>query len=188
MPRRTAVSEMMARAAREVQQRVSDEREVKLPDVKQALIDEIKNDAELLDRFLDESLGPLVYDVCQRVVQRTRGMVVFGDLVLPVQEVRKAARRATPSWSTWLEHTGDRYVRLVDMGPHELQLAENSRLRRIHSEAGIVALLRELRKRVPEGMTVGQVMTHEQLDALATSLDVRVTITGETPDKGVSTP
>jgi hypothetical protein len=138
-------------------------REVRIPTLTDAVVDRLLTQPKLLRAFLKECIRPLVYDFAQRFCARTRGHVVLGDDILGREQVDKAIRRLRPRWESWLEHVGDRHIRLVEMTADDLLAAALLRERRAATDVRYAGLWREMAARMAPGQTVGQAFGEEEL-------------------------
>ncbi len=149
---------------------------VSLPELTETILVRLKSDAALLDAWLSESLAPLVAQDIRQICSATRSHVVFGDEALAPTALKAKVAASKPRWQAWLEHAGDRHVRLMDMQKEDLLAAADEREQRGMSNIELAALWRELAARLPADRKVGDLFTEEQIEALAASLRVEVNV------------
>lgn len=175
-PHPSAVADASRWAKQEMERRVAEQGGVALPEVRAAVVAYVGADPDRLERFLGEVLGPMCYELASRVCARTRGHVVFGEEVMTREAMKQEVKRRRPRWQAWLEHTGERHVRLWEMRGPDLLAAAAQREARGIVEFRYGALWRELARPLRAGQTVGEVWSEEQVSDLAASLDVRIAV------------
>jgi NAD-dependent oxidoreductase involved in siderophore biosynthesis len=146
---------------------------VSIPAIRDAVVEEMLTDTVNLQRWLEESLGPVVYSTVQsRVANTRRGIVEFGDYVMPVADVKAIAKKNAPKWMGWLEHSGNRHIRLMDMQRTDLVQASNERRARGMVELRYAALWDEMAARLGPGQRVRDIFSPEQIEELAARIVV----------------
>lgn len=155
---------------------IADKPAVKLPELTRDLVARFADDREFVMAWLAETLPAVAYEEVQAVCAATRAHIVFGDEVVSRAEFGEHVRQQRPRWQAWLEHVGDRHVRLWEMRRDDLLAAAAEREARGAEEYRRAVLWRELAARLRGRKTVGEVFTEEEIDVLAASLDVRVEV------------
>lgn len=114
-----------------------------------ALVDEavahFGNQDSFVRRFLRDSLKPVVYELASQEMARTRGEIVeLGDDVVTRGEFKRRARRNFPRFSSWMEHSGGRDIKLTEMKRADLALTLKERGGRHRTESHILVFERHL--------------------------------------------
>lgn len=135
-----AVLETQATAARErlrswVREEVASSQAISLGDLVSAAIEHFGEDSPFLIEFARESLRRVVYQEAQIVLAATR-----------LRGVAKSAKRI--DWRRWMEHVGDRHVRLLAMTAVDLEAAASERRGRAATEVAIANFFDHLRTRL----------------------------------------
>ncbi len=149
--------------------------EVKLAKLTDEVVAWMQSDGTRLSRCVDELLRPIVYEMVQREVARTRraGMVIINGTVVTRETLEEKARQFSNRWATWLEHAGDRNIRLLEATAPDLAIMANERYRRAGAEQAIGDLWLALAKGLSSGQKVGDVFTPGAIE------DMWQKITGE---------
>lgn len=150
---------------REVDADVAATGEVRLPVVTRRVQEELESDLDFLRHFWMESCSSAVYEHVRIVVGRTR---------LPIrghQEVTPEGEPVAPpvpqfDWNRWLEHSGDKHIKLKQMTRSDLLSAAAEREARGLREIHLARLLRRIADRLTDDQTVGDVLTDAELDQL----------------------
>jgi hypothetical protein len=148
----------------------------RLPELTDRTVERLMANQDVLRAYLTGSIRDLTYDFAQRFIGKTRGFVLFGDDLIARQDVPKIAALRRPRWQAWLEHVGDRHVRLFDMMKRELLHAASLREERGQTEYQYAALWRELASGLDDVQSVKEVYTEKQIEEIAASLRVRVRV------------
>lgn len=138
---------------------------IQLPVVAARVRDALKDDGAFMKR-LDEMLYFVSYESARRIVAETRGPSAIADPNAgPVQARRQAEAKRT-KWRTWLEHVGDRHVKLWDMDATALDVAATERESRGTAEIRLATFLRSLAALLEPGQTVGNRYEPVEVDRL----------------------
>lgn len=145
---------------------------VRLPELTDRMVAHFSTDAEFVSAWLSETLRPIAYDAVQRVIAGTRAYVIIADEAVPHEEAVRAIKAKRPRWQAFLEHAGDRHVRLFEMTRQDLLLAADEREKRGAAEMRLAALWRYLAEQLNDSETVGQHFTEAQIADIAGRLNV----------------
>lgn len=148
-----------------IRQQVRERAVVKIPELRQELLDNFLNREGFLQRYFKECLDRTLYDLVQRSIAYTRERMVVEGEVLTKAEFEERGRLVRSKWEVWMEHSGTRHIRLLEMRRSDLALAIQERKERGDHEHRLMALFSELDKGLPdETTTVGQVFVPEQIE------------------------
>jgi len=144
-------------------------RDVQLPEVADSARDHFLADAAFLAGPIGDLIRAVAYEEAGAYCQETRsGLVRFGEKAVPRGTARDeaATRLRRNPFQTWLEHAGDRTVRLMDMTREQLTVAAAERTSRGTTELVIAATWGELVKKLAPGEQVKQRFTVEEVRAI----------------------
>lgn len=142
-----------------------------LPELTDRMVAHFSTDKDFIAAWLGETLRPIAYDAVQRVCATTRAYVVIADEAVPHAEAVRAIRERRPRWQAFMEHAGDRHVRLLDMTRRDLLLAADEREKRGAVEMRFAALWRHLAQQMTDTETVGQHFNETQIEEIAKQID-----------------
>ncbi len=108
-----------------------------------------------------------------------RGVVVYGDEIMPREVLHERLENERPRWMTRLENSGGRYIPLGKMYKSDLALNVAARKKPTMTELHDLALKEALLKRMPDDKRVEEVFTDEEIEKLASTLRVEVVVTEE---------
>lgn len=131
---------------------------------------------DFVSAWLAETLPAIAYEETRRVCADTRDHILFGDEILNRDATEERMREVRPRWQAWLEHVGDRHVRLMDMNSNELRTAATIRRTRGENELRIAELWDELASKLKGKKKVSDVFTPEQIEDLAANLSISVNV------------
>ncbi len=138
---------------------------VQLPTIARRVRDDLMNDA----KFLKEAIGMMVYTVAyqsaQRVAAASRMTVSHDEAPDDPKQLTKRSR-----WDAWLEHIGDRHLKLMDMTIQDLDAAIAEREQRAYTELKTVSFLRSIKARLEGGQTIGERFNGSELTQIWTSI------------------
>lgn len=140
------------------------------------MVTHFAGDQAFVAAWLAETLPAIAYEETRRVCADTRDHIMFGDELLNRGATDERMRDIRPRWSAWLEHIGDRHMRLMEMTSDELHTAASLRRQRGENELRIAELWDELASRLKRKKKVGDVFTPEQIEDLAASLSISVDV------------
>ena len=137
---------------------------LKLTDLTEQALKEFAVDPEWVTAFVSESLESMIRSVAQKAVASTRGhyrKYVFRDTVMGVQayatqttqEAATLSMKLMQKWGSWMEHTGQSHLRLLDMTRADLLAAAEERERRANRELEVARLWRAMADAMPGGAT-----------------------------------
>lgn len=177
MSEKSPVAEAAAWARHEIMKRVEEVGEVQLPDVTKAMVEHFGKDPAWVQRFLSETFRPVCYDVAQRQVARTRRHILFGEMVVEREEVR---RKRSPKWVGFLdrlEYVGDRHIPIGLMHREELLKAAALRRNRGSREYEVAALMEALAEKLSRpSLMVADVWSNEEVANLIASMKISVEV------------
>lgn len=121
------------------------------------------------DAFIQETVADLIRaaarEEAQRIIRAKRGgAVLLGDVVSSRADIERCAR-SSKLWD-WMEHVGERTIRLPDMTREDLQLAAKERQARGRRELTIAAFWNGLAEKLKPGQTIGQRFQPEEIEAI----------------------
>lgn len=148
-----------------VREQIEGREEVRIPDLAQDAVQAFRKDTKFLRQLAEESLRAMVYDLAQRTVEQTRGMWIAGDDIVTKEAIKKRANSHSV-FRDWLEHVGDKHVRLLDMTREDLFVAADEREKRGQHEIELAALWRTLAQRLEGGETVGSKYTVDEIESM----------------------
>ena len=149
---------------------------VKLPELANAAVAHFSQDPTFVHAFLETHLRPIIYDLAQKAMAATRGrenVIMAGETLLTRDGISKDAKKLQSKWERWLEHVGDRHVRLTEMTKSDLLKAAEERRKRANTDIRIAALWEALAERMEGDQKVGELFTPEQIDKVRISLEER---------------
>lgn len=170
---RSPIKEAEALARTLVRARLEVDGYVKLPDVTRELVEHYLQDPDWLRRYLTEALRPLLYDVAQGVVKRTRGHIVFHEEVVKAQALGERVRK-NPKFSLWTERVLDRHKRLFEMSREDLIVAAEEREKRGGIEIKTAVFFREIAKPMQSTDRVGNLWDDASLSELSKRLAITI--------------
>lgn len=159
-----------------VRDRIDGESSVEVSSLYREMVTHFSQDREFVAAWLSETLPAVAYDETLRVCAQTRGHILFGDEILSRDETETRLKEVRPRWQAWLEHVGDRHVRLLDMTKEELRTAATLRRQRGETELRYAELWDELASHLRGKKKVSDVFTVEQIEDLAASLSVSINV------------
>lgn len=160
-----------------INEQIKGQSEVNVPEIAKGVIEHFKGDEEFIAAFFDEMLYPIAYDTVIDVVKRTRGaanVVQLGDEMVGRDEVKQRGKRLSSRWNSWLEHVGDKHVRLMDMTKTDCVAAKILRTDRGEHELRIAALFDALAVRLEDSQKVKDAFTPQEIEKIWKSLDKAV--------------
>lgn len=150
---------------------LQDQAEIKLPALSQKAIEVFSQQPVFIRSLLEEMLPSMVYDLAKSVVSGTRNngderQFIAGDSVMTQQAIKERGRQISSRWKNFLEHTGDRHVRLLDMTKSDLLQAAQERRQRGLTELRYANLWEELASKLKDNQKVGDKFTEEQIERM----------------------
>lgn len=152
-----------------VRERIQGEEEVSLPELANEAIQVLGGDRKFITAFANECLHDMVLELASQVIKQTRGLIKIGDVVTDVEGVKRRARKQSV-FANWLEHVGDRHVRLLDMTREDLLSAADERQTRGERELEVAALWRTLAQRLEGGQAVKDRFSAEEIEGIQRGL------------------
>lgn len=160
-----------------IKERTTDKKSVNAPALARKMIKHFEKDEEFVVAFFREHGYATAYRLVIETIQRTRGrasVVQLGDEVVDRDEFEKRSKAFLSRWDRWLEHVGDKHVRLMDMKRSDLLAAAQIRRERADNELEIAQLWESLAERLEGSQTVREAFTPEEIDRVKASLDREV--------------
>lgn len=147
-----------------IREAIRDRGDVHLPTLAGEVVEHFRGDQEFVDAYLAETLPDIVYATAQAVLGTTR--VRLADELVQPERLRAATPVLRSKWGHWLEHVGDRHVRLGDMTKGLLLVAAEERERRGDTEYVIARTWRHLAGAMEtDWETVNQRFSAAEIDA-----------------------
>jgi hypothetical protein len=147
-----------------VREHVEGEAEIVIPDLVNDAVSAFSKDRKFLTALATETLRDMIYRQAVEEISRSR-MFILGDVAVDREGVKQRARKQS-AFASWLEHVGDRHVRLMDMTHEDLLAAASEREKRGQHELGIATLWRTLANQLEGGQTVSTKFTAEEIEAM----------------------
>ena len=134
----------------------------------------LRQDPDFRERFLDECLRPMVYEIGLALISRERGGAAPGTRKLSAKQIAARIEEDAERWSRWLEHdpTTGRHVPFLALTKEQAIAAAVERERRAGGDLRRAALLRLAAGRLEPGQAVGDVWTAEELAVMEERLVV----------------
>lgn len=114
------------------------------PTISEAMANRLRADAALLEAFWRQALDAIVYVETMSVAASTRSLLRGGFRPALVDDLDVRSQAQVNQWNNWLEHSGDRYILLLDMTAGDLAVAMTERGKRVAAETRVIALHRAL--------------------------------------------
>lgn len=162
-----------------VRDRIADQSSVEVASLYKEMVTHFSQDREFVSAWLLETLPAVAYEATLQVCAQTRSHIVFGDEILSRGETEVRLKDARPRWQAWLEHVGDRHVRLMDMTKEDLRTAATIRRERGETELRYAELWDELASRIKGRKKVAEVFTVEQIEDIAAALHISINVRRE---------
>lgn len=147
-----------------VREYIDGKEEVQLPELTNTAVFELGKDKKFLTLLATETLRDMVYEIAKSVVHSSR-LIVLGDEAVSRDEVKRRSRGHSV-FRDWLEHVGDRHIRLLEMTREELLVAADEREKRGRHEIELASLWRTLAQQLEGGQTVGSKYTPEAIEEM----------------------
>lgn len=154
-------------------EQITHDREISIPDLATECVQFFRQDHAFVDALLNETIRAMCYEQIRIVVQDTRRecpgpapIIMAGDRIVSRGQILEAGKAFAQRWATWLEHVGDRHVRLLDMTSADLRTAAAERRKRADHELTVVALWDTLARRLKPDETVGKRFSVEDIERI----------------------
>lgn len=143
---------------------------ISLPSLANKAVRHFSKDQVFVQAFLTENLREMIYELAGNTVRATH--IRMGDQLVTPAEVEERAEKLTrkSGWESWLEHTGTRHVRLMEMTADDLAGAILQRQKRVDTEVGIINLWSAIKMQLEPGEKVGDRFTTADIDRIKASL------------------
>lgn len=141
MPRQKAGEESARTQVREwIRELTEGKNEVRLVEITSDALNHFTADGEFVQRFLAETLRPMVHELAQECLAAGRAQYI--DQVTRSIQEGKAPRSGV--FASWFEHAGDKHINIMEMTRRDLFLAANERQDRGEHEIALAGLWREM--------------------------------------------
>lgn len=168
MPTTTTMSSR-AQLKEWIAKRIAGEDEVILPDLVQECIVHFSKDSAFIQSLFKEALRELVYTYGMHVIKNSHSLIPVGEGGISREEITKRSRKHSV-FANWLEHAGDRHVRLLEMTREQLLEAAQERRNRGNHEIRLAVLWETLAQQLEGGQRVSSKFTTEDIDVMAEQL------------------
>jgi hypothetical protein len=153
-----------------VRDQIKDREEVHIPTIAEDGVRALSKDRRFLAALASEMLRDMIYDLARQEISHTRGFIQIGDSAVDREGLQKRVR-AHNVFRGWLEHVGDKHVRLLEMTHEDLMVAADEREKRGTHEIEIAALWRTIANQLEGGQTVGSRFSEEEIDRMYSGLN-----------------
>lgn len=143
---------------------------------------ELRQDPDFATRYLEETLGPVMYDIGLSLVSHARerepappeSTTGSGRRIVSAVRVAAAIEREPPDWSKWLEYDplSGKHRQLLTLTREQAEAAADFRERRAAPDLHTAALLRQLITPLAPGQAIGEHWSEEAVTALGRRLVV----------------
>lgn len=172
-----------------VRNKAKDQPEISMPELTSLAVDTFRQDATWIDRFFEEAIRPMVYLIVRRVfaegrlappaevedvpVVAPKGSLMFEGKPVTREEFKEIVDlRWGKKFEDWWETVAPgKTVRFLEMTQPLLRLAAISRRKQADPHLRAAALYDRLADRVPEGKTVRDVFTPEELQQVVSEYE-----------------
>lgn len=143
---------------------VTDEQEVSAPELVNRAIENFASNEEFVRQLFTEAFHDIVYAEVQAVIAETRIIRVPGYTFTQEELSKRVAKHSV--FKNWLEHSGERHIRVMDMTKEDLLVAASERESRGERELKLANLWRSIAGELNNGEKVSTKFTSEDLDQL----------------------
>lgn len=139
-----------------------------LPEITDQAVEHFISDPSFMRGALRDVLRPMINDMAQRILHRTRhgGAILLGDEVVARSEFDQRAQVFASRFSSWMEHAGDRYVNFMLLTREQLRKSVQARMKRLKTEAHIVRFQKEVLDELRPGQQVKERFGAQELEDL----------------------
>lgn len=150
-----------------IRESVGDATEVYLPPMVDDAVAHFLNDASFVRSALAALLRPIVYEIAQAEITRSRGTgILLGDSVVDANGLDQRAQKLHTRWNGFYEYANGRYLKVLSMTADDLVDAADQREHRANVELAYARLWRALASKLNTGQTVGDRFKPEDLDRM----------------------
>jgi len=136
--------------------------EVRLPEIASGAATAMLSDTSFVAGPITDLVRLMAYEEASRYVQTThRGVIGMGDEAVTKEAFAERVKQS--SFVNWVEHSGDRNLRLMDMDADDCKAAADVRFQRARTETARGRLLMALAKSLKDGERVGDKFTPEEI-------------------------
>ena len=153
-----------------VRDEIENESEIDLPELADKAVSYFQTDNVIMGRLFAEGMRNLVYSLAESVLAQTRPnlRIVGGKAQDPEKLTTKVRKKA---WEAWMEHVGDKHVRLVEMDRESLLTAAAGRRLSANRNVEIARLFEGIASRLEGGEVVGDRFGHDDIESLRIQLE-----------------
>lgn len=139
------------------------------------ILDQIMGDEQWSRPLLKKYVNSFIDRQVTGHFAATRGLTFMGaDKLVTKQALRDNVARLAEKFATWVEHAGDRHLKLLSMRRGDLLQAALEREKRGLTELRLALLWRRLAEKMTADQQVSDVFTEEQIAEIAARLEVVV--------------
>lgn len=154
-----------------IREQIKDSDQISIPEVADKAVERFLDDRVFIRSFLTDMLRPMIYWRAKKVVAATRGLTLAGDQILDLGSVEERSKQIAHKFVNWVEHSGERSVRLMRMTRNDLQLAAQERRKRGIQELHLSDLWTELAKRLEADQVVEDVWSPEEIESVSARIE-----------------
>lgn len=149
--------------------------EVRLPEIAAGAAEAMLSDRSFVAGPITDLVRLMAYEEAARYVQRTHnGVIGMGDEAVTKEAFAERVKQS--SFTNWIEHSGDRNLRLLDMNADDCKFAADLRFQRARTETARGRLLMYLAKSLKDGERVGDRFTPEEIASQYTVIVSKVKV------------
>ncbi len=150
---------------------------IELPFLTEQACTHFAKQPKVVERYFQENFRQMVYSEAQSVVATTRTAtsthIQLGDELVTREELTKRAKKSR--WSSWMEHVGERHIRLPKMTRDDLLKAAGERRQRASIDISRAMLMERLAEQLEDGETVEDRYTDEDIDRILNEITEEAT-------------
>lgn len=175
MPRKPTADVLTPRAqlAQWIRAEIDGKSTVELPALADAAVEAFATDQQFVRDFMAEMMRPMVYEVAKQVMKSTRpkgDIIDLGDKLMERSEFKEQSKKAGARWRTWLEHSGTKHIRLMEMTRADLKAAADERRKRGDAEYELANLWDALAERLEGNERVSERFTADEIERVRASI------------------
>jgi hypothetical protein len=163
-----------------LREQIDGQTQIDMPALADRAVAHFSVDVDFLRDWAADTLRPVAYALGTQIAQDTRVASVTHS---GAPAVATADKQPRATWLQRLEHVGDRYIRLGAMNKQEVQDWAKERRERGTIELHLAGLGEKLAAKMPEGKTVAEVFSDDEIDRWARLLTVKSKVTIDAPQK-----
>lgn len=133
------------------------------------------NSPEFQHQLFVEALREMVYNLASDVIKETRGLIPTIGGATSKQAIRRKASQHI-IFSQWMEHVGDRHIRLLEMTREDLVVAAAERRQRGEYELGLATLWEQLAEDLEPGQKVSTKWSVDDIQRIKDGMRIAIPI------------